>query len=140
MSTLTQKDLRNPFNGESIKKIRGVINRAISEQKVAATLAGDLARHGVAANGGLVRSLWLLSSKPAAAGESLTIDVTANGVSLLAAPFVFDSTKTAAAQIELPLAASHNIVTGDPILVSRTYVAGGGPTMTASSVGVEWAS
>jgi hypothetical protein len=69
----------------------------------------------------------------------MVVDVLKNGVSILTSTYTFDRTKSADVQIELPLAAaSANLATGDRLTVTRVYTAGGSPTMTATSVVIEY--
>ena len=140
MSKLSKKDLHTPFTSKTISKLIGFFLRGQSEQATAAT-AATAAVVGLtpATQSGKITSLYLVSSDAAASGESMVFDVLKNGVSILSATYTFNSTKTADTQIELPLAAaSANIAVGDRIAVSRTYTAGGSPTMTATSVVVEY--
>lgn len=140
MSKLSKKDLHTPFTSKTISKLIGFFLRGQAEQAVAASLAAaPVAGLTPATQGGKITSLYLVSSDAAAAGESMVVDVLKNGVSILTAPYTLDATKLRDTQIELPLAAaSANILIGDRLTVTRTYAAGGTPTMTATSVVVEY--
>lgn len=140
MSKLSKKDLHTPFNSKTISKLIGFFLRGQSEQATAASLsAAPVVGLTPATQNGKITSLYLVSSDNAASGESMVIDVLKNGVSILTATYTFDSTKSRDAQIELPLAAaSANLVIGDRLTVTRTYTAGGSPTMTATSVVAEY--
>jgi hypothetical protein len=89
---------------------------------------------------GNIKSIFVISAAVAGVGETMTYDVLVNGASILTAPYVFSITSAAKAQIDLPLdPAKVAVAIGDIITVSRTYVAGAVPTMTANTVVVAWA-
>ena len=140
MSKLSKKDLHTPFTSKTISKLIGFFLRGQSEQAVAASLsAAAVAGVTPATQSGKITSLYLVAATAAAAGESMVFDVLKNGVSILTGTYTFNNTKSADVQIELPLApASANLATGDRLTVTRTYTAGGSPTMTATSVVVEF--
>lgn len=73
----------------------------------------------------------------AAAGESMTFDVTVGGVSILTAPITIDVATPANTPVAGALIATPTFAAGDEIAVARVYVAGGGPTpMTTTSCGI----
>ena len=139
MSKLSNKDLHTPFNNKSLLKLKGFILRGVAQQFTAATLAAQpLDRLAPVPQDADILSAYFLSSTAAAAGESMDIDLQVNGVSILTAPYTFDSTQPAGVQIELPIdPLKKHLATGQRVTVDRTYVAGGGPTMIATSVVVE---
>ena len=130
MAQLTQRDLHTPHNAANIRKIRARMEAIRSRQTAAATLTETYSLDVA----GAVREITFLANAVPAAGESLTIDVQRNGVSVLAAAFVYNNTRTARTLYNLTLAANANIAMGDQLTVIRTYVAGGGPTPIGSSV------
>jgi hypothetical protein len=138
---LTYKDMHTPFNSVTLKKILAVLQQGRSEQAVAATAAGAALVNGTPAlYAGNIKSIFVISAAVAGVAETMTYDVLVNGASVLTAPYVFSITSTAKAQVDLPLDPTKvAIATGDIITVSRTYVAGGAPTMTANTVVVAWA-
>ena len=142
MSKLTKKDLHTPFNGAAISRIMGHILAARSEQYPAATLAAALMLRGVVPAIRTTQDLYVLFGVAFGAGESLTVDVLVNGVSILAAPYVLDATQAPKTQIKLPISAAFITVgkvlnAGDRIQVNRTYVAGGAPTAPANTIVLE---
>ena len=139
MTRLAKKDLHVPFNNKTLNKVASYLLRGRSEQAVAATAAGAAMAHLTVATQNLtIRDAYFLSASAAGVGESMAIDLLVNGASILTAPYTFDATAAAKTQIKLPVdPAKQQINIGDKVTVSRTYVAGGGPTMTASVVVVE---
>lgn len=136
MSKLAKKDLHFPLNSVALNKLAGFLLRGVSEQLVAANLvAAPMLRLAPASQAGQFKSLYFLSGAPAAAGESMVVDVLVNGVSILSSTLTFDSTKAADTQYEFAITAGkEKYNAGDIVTVTRTYVAGGGPTMTATTV------
>lgn len=123
MPQLRKTDLRTPFGPNSSKRLRARIDRHTSTQAAAATLT-DIS---VVETAGDIQALTLTVAGLPAAGESLTVDVQKNSVSVLAAPVVFDSTATSKQKVFSPTA-NNPWKVGDILTVIRTYVAGGGPT------------
>lgn len=133
---LVQKTLHAPMNANSIRLVRGRIERIVSKQGAAATLTENEILDG----SGNLQELYLVAAAVAASGESLTINVLKNGVSILTAPFVYDSPDPSDTVISLPVLPDVSFVLGDVITVARTYVAGGGPTpIGANKVVLEYA-
>jgi hypothetical protein len=131
MGQLTQKDLRTPHNGETSRKIRARIDKITSRQAVAATLTDTF----TASVAGTVQEIGFVGNVLAGAGESMTIDVTINGVSCLSTPLVINNTRAARTLHLASLApAARNVPFGAQIIVTRTYVAGGTPAPIGSSV------
>lgn len=139
MSKLSKKDLHTPFNGKSLDKIAGYLLRGKSEQATAASLAADPMRHMVVATQNTtIQDLYLVSSAAAASGESMVFDVLVNGASILTSTYTYNSASAAATQIKLPVnTAKRQINTGDRVTVTRTYTAGGTPSMAATAVVLE---
>jgi hypothetical protein len=110
-------------------------------QAVAATATKRAFR---ALTDGAIREVAAEVGTVAAAGESLSIDITIDGVSALTAPIVIDDSVT----INTPVAgvvdaASNEYAAGELIEVSFTYTAGVGPTPMADTIvglGVQSAS
>lgn len=142
-TTITLRRFHTPMNSESIRGLIGKLMQATSEQKTAATLATSLMSKGVATHPGKIRAIWLtLGPAQPASGESMVFDVLKNGASILTSAYTHDSTtNTGLVDLMFRLdATKQDIAVGDKLEVSRTYVAGGGPTpMTHSRVDVEWA-
>lgn len=122
---LKQKDLHSPMSGAAIRKVRAAIHEHVSAQAAAATLASTVEVLNLS---GSVQWAYALLAAAPAAGESLTVDVTKNGVSILTAPLAIDSTYSAGERIPLPVIDGTSFELGDVVNVARTYVAGGGPT------------
>lgn len=73
----------------------------------------------------------------AAAGESMTFDVTVGGATILTAPITIDVATPTNTPVAGALVAAPTFAAGDEIAVARVYVAGGGPTpMTTTSCGI----
>lgn len=123
MGQVSARHLRTPHGKASGKQLRARIDRQTSTQSAAASgtdtqvveVAGD------------IMDLVVTAAGVPAAGESLTIDVQKNGVSVLTAPLVFDST-AGGKQKKFTPNANNPWKAGDLLTVIRTYVAGGGPT------------
>ena len=139
MSKLTNKDLHTPFNNKTLLKLKSFLLRGVAEQYTAATLAAQIVGRLCPVPQDVdIQSAYFISSSAAAVGESMTIDLQVDGVSILTAPFVFNITKASDTQLELPIdPALKHLAVGGRVTVDRTYVAGGGPTMVATSVVVE---
>ena len=112
----------------------GVDARSLMEisQSVAATGTKRVFR---ALTPGAIREVSAEVGTVAAAGESLSIDVTIGGVSALSAPIVIDDSIA----IDTPVVgavdvAANEYAVGDLVEVSFTYVAGGAPTPMADAV------
>lgn len=143
MSLLKKKDLHTPFTTKTILKIMGKMQRAVSEQAVAATAAGGvMIGGGPATHAGKILSAFVVLSAAPASGETMEYDLQVNGSSVLTATLTVNDTYSAGEQIELPLdPALLDIAIGDIVTVDRTYTAGGGPTPIANNaVHVEWAA
>lgn len=145
MSNLTTSDFTSSIDGPNTaarRKIIGQCNRASHLQAVAATLAGAAmdAGSGIVLQPGNVREVFVQLVAACASGESMVVDVLKNGVSILSATLTINSTNgTAKAQIAASVAAGAAVVAGDVLTCSRTYVAGGGPSMTQTRIVVEYA-
>jgi len=142
MTEFTKRDLHTPFNEKTLTRLWGVMHRARNEQTVAASLAtSPMSGANPAPSppvGGTVLSAFFVSRVAAAAGESMTVDVLKNGVSILTGVLTFDATKAAGEQVPLSLVPGATVKTGDALVVTRVYVAGGGPTMAQNGAFVEW--
>jgi hypothetical protein len=103
----------------------------VHEQAVAATLTSQMM---IAPAGGSITSLQAFAGTAAAAGESMTVDVTINGVTALSAVATIDDAATTTVVEGTIDAAANDFVRGDVIAIVRTYVAGGGPTPMADTV------
>jgi len=140
MSVLTQKDLRHPINSANAKKLRGKIGQHNSFQATAANDAGT-STQTLADHNGKPLSVFAVLQEAFGTGESLAVDVTADGSSILSGgPITLDENSPVGEQIELPLDPNGDISIGDTLLVVRSgYVAGGGAAEPANLVGIEWA-
>lgn len=137
MSIIKNKDLHPPMNGASIRKLIGLLNRFEHEQTAAASAAGTvIPGTNPVKQDHIIQDLFFIATGAAAAGESMTIDVLRNGVSILTGVFTYDSTKTAKKQLSLMnllTAAGKKIAAGDVLTATRVYTAGGGPTPIANN-------
>ena len=142
MSILNRNELRT-MTTKTIAKILGHLHRGKHEQTVAATLAAAVVPNlGPADHDGSVLDIVFVSAIAAAAGESMVIDVTKNGVSILTGTYTFNNTKSGKSHISLGSLidkSKNSVAVGDIIRCSRTYTPGGTPTMTATCVIVEYA-
>ena len=133
---LNNKDLHTPFNTLTLKKIKSVMLRGISEQAVAASLATAGADRMTPCPQDLtIKDIYVISNLVCAAGESMTYNVLVNGVSILSGVFTLDSTKAAKTQHSLKSLITGSLVlsAGDKVAVTRVYTAGGGPTPMGSN-------
>ena len=126
---LKQRDLRTPFNGENSRKIRARVDRISSDQATAADLTTTI----VSDVEGQVQNLYLVVAAVAATGESMEIDVTVNGTSILDDPYTYDEGSAPASVIQIPVSKDVNIEVGDVIAIVRDYTAGGGATPIGAS-------
>ena len=110
MSSLTSYDVRPAPTVEFAQKLLGNLYRMLSTQAVAATANNTFQNNGSpqVLQKGTIRDLFLVSSQQAAVGESMVFDV----------------------QISTDDGAKFRCV--------RTYVAGGSPAMTYTTVGIEF--
>lgn len=111
-----------------------------SLQAVMATLAASVI--GIVAFEGQVGDVYAVIPQTLGTGESLTLDVLVNGVSILTAPVVVNAALQAVPGKLIPLMKYHDrtksaLHVGDVVTVSRTYVAGGGPAGVTSLVVLE---
>lgn len=142
MSVLTKTQFHTPLTGLNIERLMGVILRMQHPQAAAASASASLL--GVVTQSGELRSLTVLSAAIAASGESMTIDVLKNGVSIMlgGTPFTINATTVPAGDVRkqkelkaLVDPAKLSFLAGDILTVTRVYTAGGGPTpMTATVV------
>jgi len=123
----------------------GVPPTSTNIQTVAATLTSRVAGTlGLCTQPNFPVTMRFTSTSPAAVGESMTIDVRklhsdGTSSSLLTAPFVFNNA-SAGRTFSLTLVttqAARALIAGDGVEVVRTYVPGGTPTMTTTSVDVQ---
>jgi hypothetical protein len=75
MTTLVNKDLHTPFNNKTILKLKGFFLRSTNEQAVAASATSVCARLAPVPQDMDIQDLWFMASEPAAATETMTIDV-----------------------------------------------------------------
>lgn len=145
MSNLTHKDLR-PFGTTNATKLISHIKRGRSSQGAAATVAspaGLVANMDPVDQDMTITDITFVASVTPAAGESLVIDVTVDGTTILSGTFTFNNTLVGDRVYSLKnllLAASNRIRAGQIVRVIRTYTAGGGPAMgaaTANAVVIE---
>ena len=120
-----------------IRELQGAGNandgRASSYQVTAATLAQN---EMIAPGPGSITAVKAVADVAAAAGESMTVDVKINGVTVLTAVVTLDDsagTDVQSGSLDTAVA----FVEDDLISIERTYTAGGGPTpMTDTLVDV----
>lgn len=124
MPQTRQSDFRTPFSGKSSKKLRGRIDRVVSNQAAAAS-GSDLHVLDVA---GDIQSLSVITAANPASGESLVIDVQRNGVTILTAPLTLNNTTPGKVLYNFTPVAGTRLNLGDVITFVRTYTAGGGAT------------
>lgn len=115
----------------------GAVSQTTSVQKVAAT--EEEALFIAPANG----EITYVAAKPdvaAAAGESMTLDVQVNGATVLTVVVTLNDTTGTTTQVGT-LIGDPSFSQDDVITVERTYVAGGAPTMTVTTLtaGVKFA-
>jgi hypothetical protein len=122
MPALTKSNVRTPLGPKGSERLRARIDRVVSNQAVAAT-ATDVQVIDVS---GKVQALSVVVGTLPAAGESLTVDVHKNGVTILTTPAVLDNTMTNKLRALTPVA-NTSFAVGDRVSVIRTYAAGGGP-------------
>lgn len=116
----------------AMDRLFAMVNKAASLQSTAATatLAAWIAEFD-----GVVKDVQLDLAVLPAAGESMVFDVRKNGSTILTATYTANNTLTVKrVGLGYLLTGTHSFVKGDLITVVRTYVAGGGPAMTASQV------
>lgn len=129
MSKQDNADLTTPFTPRTNNKLLGHINRMSSSQIVAASLAADVM--GQAADDHFIGDLFLVSGAIAASGESMTVDVLKNGVSILSGVYTIDASTPVGAQVSLLSlidADKRTLAPSDILTCTRVYTAGGGPT------------
>ena len=140
MSELTRKDLHTPFNHTTISKLLGELDKGVSEQSVAADATLFVDRACPVDRAGNVMEAYYIQAAVAAAGESMSIDLQKNGVTVLTAPLVVDDTDAPGTRIPLPLSGDVDLAPGDVLTVVRDYTAGGGATpIGPNKVCVTWA-
>ena len=126
--------------GNGVEFYPGFPRRAQSLQAAAATATATAAW---CLDAGLPVRARFISYEESGVGESMVIDVKripldAAAVSILLAPVAFPQ-NSAEGIVVLPLDPAARLVAGDQISVVRTYVAGGGPTMAATVVILDYA-
>ena len=119
---------------------------ATARNELIGALVGVQSNQGAAANAdevfsarqaGILRGVTFQAFQTPAAGEDLTVDVKINGVSVLTAPFVYDSTKlrrTLYSPTMITVPGGIVVFLGDQIEVVRVYTAGLGPTPIGASL------
>lgn len=128
---------------ETLQRIATRAARAIatSDQFVAATnlISAIPFGFGLApvTRPGPITALFFVAHVVAGVGESLTVDVTRNGVSILPAPFVYDATKPANTKIAIPFNPT-TLAIGDLMVFPRTYVAGVPTPIGQNAVEIQW--
>lgn len=148
MSETTLKQFHTPFGSNAIKRLIGLLHRAYSEQAVAAAQTATLMNKGIATHQGKIISLFVVLGVLPAAGESMTVDIRKNGVSILQggtpitlnAALFTGTTKKYRGFLSFVDPTKLDIFYGDKLEVVRTYTPGGTPAMTTNVVGVEWAA
>ncbi len=141
--TKQYQDLQFPLAEKTHGMLVGWMNAKQNQQVVAASLAASPIWH--ATFDGVIGDLFILLDAVAGAGESMTVNVLKNGVSILSGAKTLDSTSANAAAaadrvslLSLLTAAGKSFVTGDVFTVTRVYTAGGTPTpMTNTTVVLE---
>ncbi len=145
LSKNNSEDLNNPFaTDKGINKILAHINRKQSVQLTAADDATPTP-FWVADFDGQWYDLFVISNVICGAGESMTIDVTKDGVSVLSSVFTINATTIPAGSIKkqvsfrnLLTTAGKSFTKGNVFRVIRDYTVGGTPTpMTVTTVGLE---
>lgn len=137
MSTLKNKDFHSPMNSATIRKIVGHLNKIQHEQAVAAdATASVFVGGGPLKQSGVIEDIYFISSIVAGAGESMTIDVLRNGVSILTGVYTFNATAPNAPDKQVSFKslltpAGRALNVGDVITVTRDYTVGGTPTPMA---------
>lgn len=129
---LTKEDLVQPhFTPKGKASLLAMISQELHFQATAATLAA--AHFFVAEFDGKLDELLAKAGATAAAGESMTIDVLKNGSTVLLNTTAFAASggnKVVSLNLDPDKA---SFVKGDVFTVTRTYVAGGGPTPIANT-------
>lgn len=104
-------------------------------QGAAGSAAGQLfnspLRLGFLFENAVIQEVRFIAQGTPAVGESMTIDIQVDGVSILAngTPFTYDDNLSGRSLIIIPIPqAERQRAIGEIITVDRVYVAGGGPT------------
>lgn len=83
---------------------------------------------------GCIGDAYVLVGTACGAGESMTVDLLKNGVSVLTAVLTIDATTDTLNQIPLPIdPALASFLAGDVFTTTRDYTAGGTPTPMANT-------
>lgn len=136
MSALSKKQLRTPMSGENIDALRARLERITSAQGSAA----NLTHTEVSIAAGNLREITFVAAATPASGESLAVAVTVDGDDVLGTAFTYDDTLEGGTVYKLDVDRDVNIQPGAVIVITRTYVAGGGPTpIGANKVVLEYA-
>ena len=122
-------DMNMPLSQKALNKLIGRIEAKEAHQ----TTATDATLHIWMADfdGQLADAYTQMGTLPAGAGESQSVDLHKNGVSILSAPVIFDGTYTAGKVYDLLqyiAKANRSFVKGDVFTMVIDYTAGGGPT------------
>lgn len=115
-----------PLTEHTFAKLVGKLEQKFSYQAAAASATAVL---WVATFPGLIGDLYAMFGTAPAAGESMTVDVQKNAVTMLTGLLTIGSTSVKTDQIHMqPLVdpAKNSFVIGDVITVVRAYTAGGG--------------
>jgi len=130
-------DVTITLEAETSDNVTGLASATVfsAVQLVAATAVIGM---GIAAKSGTIVAASVAAVDIGGAGESMTVDILKNGVSILTAPIVWDSTSTARTAIAGALdAAQVQVATGDFLEASLTYVAGAPTPITNTIIALE---
>lgn len=124
---LTREQLITPaLSPEAIKSLFGLANQHLSKQGAAANLTDVIF---VAEFDGEIDEIIATCGTLSAAGESMTVDVQKNGVSILTSTTAFTAAGASGKVVPIALDPDKkSFVKGDVFSVVRAYTAGGGPT------------
>jgi hypothetical protein len=134
MAQLKQGDMRTPFGGKGSARLRGRIDRLTFNQAAAAS-GNDIQVSDAA---GKIQDIYIITAATPGAGESLTVDVQKNGVTVLTTPLVVDNTRTGKTVHRPSVAAlGASAALGDIFTVVRTYAAGAPAPVGPNKVVIE---
>ncbi len=133
MKTTTAIEFGNqPLTPPQVSEYLGEINKREHMQAVAATAAGDYL--GIATFDGNIVDAFIQCSVVVGAGESMTVDILKNGVSVLTGVVTVPAGTPAKSQIDIFKNINRALVAfvkGDVFTTSRVYTPGGTPTPMA---------
>lgn len=139
MSQFKAADFQGVFTEGNFGKFIGRISAIRSLQAVMATLAADPT--GLITFDGQIGDVFAVFQNVLASGESVSVDVLKNGVTVLTAPVVINAALMGGKKY-VPLfkfvdKAKLALREGDLITITRTYTAGGTPVGGASAIYLE---